>query len=98
MKRGSAAAELPGKIQFEFKPEVVKAGDQYSVSIYLLNEGAASISVKTMAVSIVKNGGRAGGPVQPQTKDVAPRQKACSCRHRPTSGRKTRLHGRWTSR
>ena len=54
----------------------MKAGDQYSVSIYLLNEGAGSISVKTMAVSVVKNGGRAGGPVQPQTKDVAPRQKA----------------------
>ena len=76
VKRGSAAAELPGKIQFEIKPEAVKAGDQYSVSIWLLNEGAASISVKSMAVTIVKNGGRAGGPVQPQTKEVAPRQKA----------------------
>ncbi len=44
VKRGSAAAELPGKIQFEAKPEGVKAGDQYSVSIYLINEGAAPIS------------------------------------------------------
>jgi tRNA A-37 threonylcarbamoyl transferase component Bud32/tetratricopeptide (TPR) repeat protein len=76
VKRGSAAAELPGKIQFEAKPEAVKAGDPYSVSIYLVNEGAGPISVKAMAVSIVKNGGRAGGPVQPLTKDVAPRQKA----------------------
>jgi eukaryotic-like serine/threonine-protein kinase len=76
VKRGSAAAELPGRILFEAKPEVVKAGDQYSVSIYLLNEGAGPISVKSMAVATVKNGGRAGGPVPPQTKDVAPRQKA----------------------
>jgi tRNA A-37 threonylcarbamoyl transferase component Bud32/tetratricopeptide (TPR) repeat protein len=76
VKRGSAAAELPGKIQFEAKPEAVKAGDPYSVSIYLVNEGAGPISVKTMAISIVKNGGRAGGAVPPQTKDVAPRQKA----------------------
>jgi tetratricopeptide (TPR) repeat protein len=76
VKRGSAAAELPGKIQFEPRPEVVKAGDQYSVSIYLVNEGAGPIAVRAMAVSIVKNGTRAGGPVPPQTKDVAPRQKA----------------------
>jgi tRNA A-37 threonylcarbamoyl transferase component Bud32/tetratricopeptide (TPR) repeat protein len=76
VKRGSAAAELPGKILFEAKPEAVKAGDAYSVSIYLVNEGAGPISVKSMAVSIVKNGGKAGGPVAPQTKDVAPRQKA----------------------
>jgi serine/threonine protein kinase len=76
VKRGSAAAELPGKIQFEPKPETVKAGDQYSVNIYLLNEGAGPISVRSMAVSVLKNNSRAGGPVQPQTKDVAPRQKA----------------------
>jgi hypothetical protein len=76
VKRGSAAAELPGKILFEVKPEAVKPGDSYSVGIYLVNEGAGPISVKTMAVAIVKNGGRAGGPVPPQTKDVAPRQKA----------------------
>jgi tetratricopeptide (TPR) repeat protein len=76
VKRGSAAAELPGKIQFEAKPEVVKAGDQYSISIYLLNEGAGPISIRSMAVGVVKNGANAGGPMPPQTKEVAPRQKA----------------------
>ena len=76
VKRGSAPAELPGKIQFEIRPEAVKAGDQYTVSIYLLNEGAASISVRSMVVNTIKNGGHAGGPLQPQTKEVAPRQKA----------------------
>jgi tRNA A-37 threonylcarbamoyl transferase component Bud32/tetratricopeptide (TPR) repeat protein len=76
VKRGSAAAELPGKIQFEARPETVKAGDQYSVSIYLVNEGAGPISVRSMAVSVLRNNSRAGGPVQPQAKDVAPRQKA----------------------
>jgi tetratricopeptide (TPR) repeat protein len=75
-KRGSAAAELPGKILFEFKPEAVKAGDQYSVSIYLLNEGGNSISLRSLVVNTVKNGGRSGGALQPQTKEVAPRQKA----------------------
>jgi tetratricopeptide (TPR) repeat protein len=77
VKRGSAAAELPGKIQFEIRPEAVKAGDSYTVSVWLLNEGAAPISVKQMVLTTVRNGGRAGGqPVQPQTKDVAPRQRA----------------------
>jgi tetratricopeptide (TPR) repeat protein len=76
VKRGSAAAELPGKIQFEIRPEAVKAGDRYTVSIYLLNEGGASISLRGMVVNTVRNGGRAGGPLQPQTKEVAPRQKA----------------------
>jgi tetratricopeptide (TPR) repeat protein len=74
--RGSAPAELPGKIQFEAKPEAVKAGDSYSIGIYLINEGAGPISVKSMAISIVRNGGKAGGSVAPQTKVVAPRQKA----------------------
>jgi hypothetical protein len=29
-----------------------------------------------MAVGVVKNGQNSGGPVRPQTKEVAPRQKA----------------------
>jgi tetratricopeptide (TPR) repeat protein len=76
VKRGSQAAELPGKIQFESKPEVVKAGDNFSVAIYMLNEGAQPIQIGSLSLTTVRNGLRSGGTIQPQTKVVAPRQRA----------------------
>jgi tetratricopeptide (TPR) repeat protein len=77
VKRGSQAAALPGKIQFEIKPEVVKPFDTFSVAIFLLNEGAQPIQVRSFSITMVRNGGRSGGgAIAPQTKEVAPRQKA----------------------
>jgi serine/threonine protein kinase len=76
VKRGSQASALPGKIQFEIKPEVVKPGDTFSVAIFLVNEGAQPIQVRSFNITTVRNGGRSGGNIVPQTKEVAPRQKA----------------------
>ncbi len=76
VKKGSTAAELPGKINFDIEPESPKPGDRYTVRIYLVNEGSAPISVKDMIVTSTRNGRKVSAPVPPQTRDVAPQQKA----------------------
>jgi len=75
-KKGSQAAELPGKILFDIDPEAVKAGDSYTVKVYLLNEGNAPIQITQMMVNPRINGRGVSAPVQAQTKDVAPGAKA----------------------
>src|SRR5207249_5906905 len=75
-KKGSQAAELPGKIIFDVDPETVKPGENYTVKVYLLNEGNAPIQVSQMMVTPRINGKGVTAPVPPQVKEVAPRQKA----------------------
>ena len=75
-KKGSQAAELPGKILFDIDPEAVKPGENYTVKVYLLNEGNAPIQITQMMVNPRINGRGVSAPVQAQVKDVAPQQKA----------------------
>jgi serine/threonine protein kinase len=75
-KKGSQAAELPGKIIFDVDPETVRPGDNYTVKVYLLNEGSAPIQVRDMLVTPRINGRGVTAPVPPQAKEVAPRDKA----------------------
>jgi tetratricopeptide (TPR) repeat protein len=75
VKNVTQAAELPGRIGFEFSPEAVKPGDRYAVSIVMLNEGAAPIQIKSMTISTTVNGRRSQGAVPPLAKNVAPKQK-----------------------
>jgi tetratricopeptide (TPR) repeat protein len=75
-KKGSQAAELPGKILFDVDPEAVKPGENYTVKVYLMNEGNAPIQVREMLVTPRINGKGVTAPVPPQVKDVAPKQKA----------------------
>jgi hypothetical protein len=74
-KKGSQAAELPGKILFDIDPERVKPGENYTVKVYLLNEGSAPIQVRDMLVTPRINGRGVTAPVPAQTKDVAPQQR-----------------------
>jgi hypothetical protein len=73
---GSQAAALPGKILFDVQPKQVKAGDKYTVSIFLLNEGTAPIEIGSLTVTTTVNGLNSGGAVQSQVKAVAPHDKA----------------------
>jgi hypothetical protein len=76
VKKGTQSAELPGKIHFDINPGTVKAGERYSVKVYLLNEGLAPIQIKDMLVTTKINGKGASGAVLPLTRDVAPGQRA----------------------
>src|SRR5262249_9181069 len=76
VKKGTQAADLPGKINFDFTPDAVKAGERFTANVSILNEGAAPIQIQSMMVTTIVNGRRAQSPVPPLVKDVAPRQKA----------------------
>jgi hypothetical protein len=76
VKKGSTAAELPGKINFDVEPDSPKASEKYRVKVFLANEGAAPIQVKEMYVTTTINGKKVGGPIAPQARDVGPGQKA----------------------
>jgi tetratricopeptide (TPR) repeat protein len=76
VRRGTQAAELPGKVNFDIDPDLVKAGDRYTVKVYLLNEGNAPIQIRDMIVTTKINGKGVSGPVPPQTQNVAPQQRA----------------------
>jgi hypothetical protein len=76
VKKGSTAADLPGKINFEIDPDVPKPGERYTVKVFLNNEGNAPIQIRDMIVSFTINGKKVSAPVPPQVRDVAPQQKA----------------------
>jgi tetratricopeptide (TPR) repeat protein len=76
VKKGSQAAELPGKIVFDVNPDVVKSGDRYTVKIYLLNEGNAPIGIRDVLITTKINGKGASGALPSLVRDVAPQQKA----------------------
>ena len=76
VRKGTQAAELPGKIHFDVDPAIVKGGQRYSVKVYLLNEGLAPIQIRDMLVAVKIDGKGVGGAVLPLTRDVAPGQKA----------------------
>jgi len=76
VKKGTTAAELPGKIRFEFTPQAPKAGERYQVKVSLMNEGTAPIGIANVVTTTTINGKKLQGPVPPLTKEAAPHQTA----------------------
>jgi tetratricopeptide (TPR) repeat protein len=70
------AAATPGRLEIRVKPAEVKAGEQFTVEIEMVNEGGAPIQLKDMIVTTTVNGRRSQGPIPPQVREVAPRQSA----------------------
>jgi tetratricopeptide (TPR) repeat protein len=75
VKKGTSAADLPGKLGFDVEPQSPTPGQRYSVKVYLTNEGNAPIQIAQMVVTTTINGKRASAPLAPQAKDAAPGQK-----------------------
>ena len=76
VKRGTQAAELPGKIVFEASPAAPKPGERFKVSVFLSNEGSQAIQLATMTVATMLDGKRQSGPVPLSVTTVAPGQRA----------------------
>jgi len=77
VRKGTAAAELPGKILFETNPAAPKAGDRFRLAVLLSNEGSQPIQLGTMTVVTIIDGKRMSGPpLTPSTTTVAPGQRA----------------------
>ena len=53
---GQVDAALPGRIEFESSPEVLRAGDSYSLRILLDNRGMAPIGIREVIVTATVNG------------------------------------------
>jgi hypothetical protein len=76
VKKGTAAAELPGKILFEASPVSPKPGERFKVSVFLVNEGQQAIPLASMTVATVLDGKRQSGSVPLSVTTVAPGQRA----------------------
>jgi len=81
---GTQAAALPGRLLIEASPPAPQAGQQYSVSAYLLNEGSQPIELERMEITTTINAGNPRrGQVPPLASVVAPRDRALVYRLRP---------------
>lgn len=76
VKKGTQAAELPGKIIYEANPPAPKPGERFKVNVFLSNEGQQAIQLATMTVATVLDGKRQSGPVPLSVTTVAPGQRA----------------------
>jgi len=70
-----ADPDYQGSITFEVQPNSVVPGDNYTVKVYLANEGKKAIRVNGINVTTIRNGQRSPAPGSPQTREVAPGQK-----------------------
>ncbi len=76
VKRGTQAAELPGRIVFETNPVTPKAGERFRVSVFLSNEGPQAIQLATLTVTTTVDGKSQRGDVPLLATTVAPFQRA----------------------
>jgi serine/threonine-protein kinase len=76
VKKGTQAAELPGKIAFEANPPTPKPGERFKVNVLLSNEGSQAIQLATLTVTSTLDGKRQSGQVSLSTTTVAPGQRA----------------------
>jgi serine/threonine protein kinase len=74
--RDTTAAVVPGRIEFQMKPEQLNAGDRYELSAFLFNSGAQAIELKEMVVTTIINGKKVSGPVSLLTRIAAPGQRS----------------------
>ena len=75
VKKGTQAAELPGVIAFEVRPESPKGNDKYTVTCFLVNQGTQPIPIKEMIITPKINGRGGATAMQPLTASVAPHDK-----------------------
>ena len=70
------APDVPGRLEFEVTPTSVKAGDSYSVRVFLTNDGGKPIAVDALKVAMVTDGRRSSLDLSPRSRNVAPRERA----------------------
>jgi tetratricopeptide (TPR) repeat protein len=76
VKKGTQAADLPGRIAFEANPAAPKGGERYRIVVSFVNEGAQPIQLAAMNVATVVDGRRQAGSVPPAATTIAPGARA----------------------
>jgi hypothetical protein len=69
------APDIPGRIEFEVIPANVKAGEPYTVNVFLSNHGTKAIKVDAVTVVSTLNDTRSRGTLKPKAKDVPPQER-----------------------
>jgi hypothetical protein len=73
---GAAVQRAPdflGRIEFEMSPPAgLKAGDPWTLKIFVVNEGKKPIRITDLAATATANGERTGGAAGARAKEVAP--------------------------
>jgi serine/threonine protein kinase len=62
------------RIRFDPTPAAVRVGENYSLKIFLLNDGDKTIKIRDLALTTTTNGVRATRPATPPTREVSGRQ------------------------
>jgi hypothetical protein len=69
------APKVEGLLELVIQPARLKAGDAYSVLVFLKNDGKKPIEVDEMKVSMIVDGKWSTRPLPPKAKQIAPRQR-----------------------
>jgi hypothetical protein len=69
------APEVNGRVELEVDPPQVRPGVDYTVKVYLANDGSRDIPVREVKVQTVENGKSASRNLTPRTRSVKPRQR-----------------------
>jgi tetratricopeptide (TPR) repeat protein len=64
------------RIRFDPTPAAVRAGENYSLKVFLLNDGDKTIKIRDLTLATTANGSRSAKPATPQAREVAGRQAA----------------------
>ena len=69
------APEVNGRVELEMNPASVRPGVDYTVKVYLANDGAKDIPVEEIQISTVENGRSVSRTMTPRARIVKPRQR-----------------------
>jgi hypothetical protein len=69
------APEVIGRVELEMDPPQVRPGVDYTVKVYLANDGSRDIAVQEVKVSTLENGKSATRTATPRARSVKPRQR-----------------------
>jgi hypothetical protein len=70
------APEVNGRVVLEMDPPQVRPGVDYTVKVYLANDGNKDIPVQEVKISTVETGKSASRTMAPLTRSVKPQQRA----------------------
>ena len=69
--------DLAGRIEFDAAPAAVRAGEPYTVRVYLVNDGKKTVKIKGVTLATIVNGKRVVVPVTTSlVREVTPLQRA----------------------
>ena len=70
------APEVNGRLELEMDPPQVRPGVDYTVKVYLANDGSKDIPVQEVKVSTTEDGRSASRTTTPRARSVKPQQRA----------------------